>query len=202
MTDKMKLNFINSKEYSDSYGGCSVKYKPSTELDVVIGFKHEMREISIKFANDNTRLLSKLNERTGWISSKIRWRKHIMMMDIDFKDFKDEVCDMLRDELVAHTVFESSEGRFWVIADIFKTGKISMAKALREYVNIDTKYIALGRDQGFKLRAFPRSAVVPVVIARFGVGSKDYINYIAAMERYWESPHIKWMVQEYIINAL
>lgn len=198
----MKLFFNYDRVYTDDYGGTSTKNKPISELEMVTAFRHGMRTVSETFKDYPEKMLTKLNERTGGITSKIKFRKHIMLMDIDYKDFKDEVCEKLVEQGIAHTVIESSADHFWIIADKIKSDKYELAAALEQYVVVDPNYIKFGRRSGFQLRAYPRSGIVPEIVSRYGEGSKDYRNYIKAWEEYWNKPHIKWMVQEYLINAI
>jgi hypothetical protein len=198
----MKLSFKADKYYSDGYGGVNTKNKKISELDMVIQFKHGMRFHSNEGYDDQKEFLKKLNERVGSITNKIKFRKHILMMDIDYLDFKDEIRDTLIQQKIAHTVIESSENHFWIIADVIKKNDFEIAKMSKRYVNVDPKYIEYGISHGFQLRAFPRSGYAPEIVSRYGEGGDDYRAFIEAWEKYWNSPHIKWMVQEYLINAI
>lgn len=199
----MKLKFFIGGMKSDGYSEKYRLYK-GTERGMVIGFKHSMRKIAHNpiYQGNQEEMIKQLNDRNGYIRSKIRFGKCIMMMDVDHKDFKDETSAALEKDGIAHTVIESSEGKYWIIADTFRPNRWIMAEEISYYTGVDPDYIRYSRKRGFCLRAFPTNGFVPEIIDQVGKGSKDYSAFIWNWKQYWEKPHIKWMVQEYLMNVL
>jgi hypothetical protein len=199
----MKLKFVKSKEIHYDYSTRNVLRKILL-VDMVINFKHRYRGLTTNpiYQGNVSDMMEEMNKMNGGISPRIRFGKQITMMDVDHKDFKDEIVEKLLSQKIAHSVIESSAGRYWIIADKFSKDRFQMAKILKSYINVDPKYIDCGRKQGFNLRAYPRKGYVPQVILENGSGSRAYKAYMKAWKKYWEMPHINWMVQEYLINVI
>lgn len=168
---------------------------------MVMNFKHHMRHVSEKSLSHDKRD-EQYHMLNGGISPKIRPFKYIALFDVDYKDFKDETVEQLTEMKIAHTVIESSNGRYWIIADKFKRNRKTMASWLIQFSGVDPNFIKCSELQGFNLRAYPKRGYTPTAISSYGKGSRDYRVFLVAWEKYWNLPHIKWMVQEYTINML
>jgi len=200
----MKLKYLVGKTVSAGYGDTKEVLRKISLVDMVIGFKHRMRNLSKakRYRNSQEDLMVELNLMSGGISPKIRVGKQIMMMDVDHQDFKNEIIDHLGELGIAHSVIESSEGHYWIIADKFKANRYEMAKYQKQFINVDPKYLEYSREAGFNLRSYPRNGYAPQVIQENGGGSRAYRAYMKAWKAYWKLPHIKWMNQEFLMNVI
>lgn len=197
----MKLNFIS---------GCTTCYhglvnSPISELMMVRGFKHRIRNketTKIYNKGQTNEMLEDVYSLNGGVSSKVGFRSHIAMMDVDHKDFKDVVTAKLREMEIPYFVVESSPKRYWVVADKFVSRNRKLANFLINFPEVDTKYITCGRSSGFNLRAYPKGGFRPHVVEISGVGSKKFTKFLRLFNKYWDKPHISWIINEYIVDMI
>lgn len=198
----MELRFNLNYEYRGAYSVHN-KIRSITKIDMIREFKHGMRKVSDKsFIMDSDDLVDALNKHRGYIDSKVGFLKHIMLMDVDDEDFKESVCTQLEDEGIAYTLFESgSSDHYWIIADYIGS-KRNIIRKLYEFVEVDPEFVRMSTATRLNFRAYPRNGSIPKWVKSSGKGSCKYQEYVALFKEYWESPHIEWMQNEFLLNTI
>lgn len=142
----------------------------------------------------------------GVISSKIGFRKWVMVLDCDSINNRDEAIIELQDNGIRYRIIESSPNKFWIITNFVGTVKNCCDK-MGTIPGVDREYLASCRNQKLiAVRAFPKAGFVPVEV--FGLSSRmnevaisiispsGWLDFFNKLVSWFSKPDFMWLVNK------